>query len=141
MHTLTQLTLAFELSEQGLSHTKIAAHLGRHRETYRAMAEGHSGVGAIGFSRAPYAGQERPSTGSPGPSHDQALDPGAYTRTRLLWAEDRVFPGAGVACPFSVPKIDEILAEKNVTRSKWRKNQRQGAVPKASCARAVIQNG
>jgi hypothetical protein len=28
MQTLTQLTLAFELAEQGLSHAKIAAHLG-----------------------------------------------------------------------------------------------------------------
>ena len=41
----------------------------------------------------------------------------------------------------SVPKIYEILAEKYVIRSKWRKNQKRGAVPKASCARAVTQNG
>jgi hypothetical protein len=39
----------------------------------------------------------------------------------------------------SVPKIYEILAEKYVIRSKWRKNQKRGAVPKAACARAVIQ--
>ena len=41
----------------------------------------------------------------------------------------------------SVPKIYEILAKKNVIRSKWCKNQKRGAVPRASCARAVIQNG
>ena len=29
--------------------------------------------------------------------------------------------------------------KKYVIRSKWRKNQKRGAVPKASCARAVIQ--
>ncbi len=39
----------------------------------------------------------------------------------------------------SVPKIYEILAEKYVIRSKWRKNQKRGAVPTASRARAVIQ--
>ena len=39
----------------------------------------------------------------------------------------------------SVPKIYEILAEKYVIRSKWRKNQKRGAVPTASCARAVVQ--
>jgi transposase InsO family protein len=39
----------------------------------------------------------------------------------------------------SVPKIYEILAEKYVIRSKWRKNQTRGAVPTASRARAVIQ--
>ena len=38
----------------------------------------------------------------------------------------------------SVPKIDEMLAEKYVIRSTWRKNQKRGAVPTASCARAVI---
>jgi transposase InsO family protein len=39
----------------------------------------------------------------------------------------------------SVPKIYKILAEKYVIRSKWRENQKRGAVPTASCARAVIQ--
>jgi hypothetical protein len=39
----------------------------------------------------------------------------------------------------SVPKIYEILAEKYVIRSKWRKNLKRGAVPKAACALAVIQ--
>jgi hypothetical protein len=32
MQRLTQLTIAFELSEQRLSHATIAAHLGRHWE-------------------------------------------------------------------------------------------------------------
>jgi transposase len=40
LHTLTQLTLGFELSEQGLSHKKIAAHLGRHRETIGLWLKG-----------------------------------------------------------------------------------------------------
>jgi hypothetical protein len=39
----------------------------------------------------------------------------------------------------SVPKIYEILAEKYVIRSTWRKNQKQGTVPTAARARAVIQ--
>lgn len=38
-----------------------------------------------------------------------------------------------------MPKIYEVLAEKYVIRSKWRKNQKRGAVPKAAGARAVIQ--
>lgn len=48
-HTLTQLTLAFELSEQGLSHTKIAAHLGRHRETIGLWLKGIAASGLSGF--------------------------------------------------------------------------------------------
>ena len=39
----------------------------------------------------------------------------------------------------SVPKIYEMLAEKYLIRSKWRKNQKRGAVPTASYARAVSQ--
>ena len=49
MHTLTQLTLAFELAEQGLSHTKIAAHLGRHRETIGLWVQGMATDGLTGY--------------------------------------------------------------------------------------------
>ncbi len=38
-----------------------------------------------------------------------------------------------------MPKIYEILAEKYVIRSQWCKNQKRGVIPKAACARAVIQ--
>jgi transposase len=49
MHPLTQLTLAFELAEQGLNHTKIAAHLGRHRETIGLWLKGmaHDGLAGV----------------------------------------------------------------------------------------------
>ncbi len=40
MHPLTHLTLAFELAEQGLSHTKIAAYLGLHLETIGLRLKG-----------------------------------------------------------------------------------------------------
>ena len=40
MQTQTQITLASELAKQGLSHTKIAAHLGRHRETIGLWLKG-----------------------------------------------------------------------------------------------------
>ena len=101
------------------------------------MAEGHSGVGTIGFSRAPYAGRERPSTGAPGPS----------TIKRWIWVYARAHACCGQKITYfleleyhvrlSVPKIYEILAEKYVIHSKWRKNQNRVAVPKESCARAV----
>ena len=39
----------------------------------------------------------------------------------------------------SVPKIYEILAEKYVIRSKWKKNKERGLIPKASMPREVIQ--
>ena len=49
MHTLTQLTRAFELAEQGLSRTKIAAHLGRHRETIGLWLQGLATEGLTGY--------------------------------------------------------------------------------------------
>ena len=39
----------------------------------------------------------------------------------------------------SVPKIYEILKEKYVIRSKWKKNKERGQIPKASKPREVIQ--
>lgn len=39
----------------------------------------------------------------------------------------------------SVPKIYEILAEKYVLRSKWKKNQVRGEAPTAQASREVIQ--
>ena len=39
----------------------------------------------------------------------------------------------------SVPKIYEILSEKYVIRSKWRKNKERGRIPKASKPRDMIQ--
>ena len=39
----------------------------------------------------------------------------------------------------SVPKIYEILAEKYVIKSKWKKNQKRGPVPKAEKPREVVQ--
>ena len=49
MQTLTQLTLTFELAEQGLSHTTIAAHLGRHRETLGLWLKRMANYGLAGF--------------------------------------------------------------------------------------------
>ena len=48
MQTLTHMTLAYELAEQGLSHTKIAAHLGRHRETIGLWLKGGTRRGGAG---------------------------------------------------------------------------------------------
>ena len=39
----------------------------------------------------------------------------------------------------SVPKIYEILREKYVIRSKWKKNRRRGPVPVAGGPRQVVQ--
>ena len=140
MHTLTQLTLAFELAEQGLSHTTIAAHLGRHRETIGLWLKGMATYGLVGYL-------ERYTQAKAGPRRARQVP---ATIKRLIWelrVREHDCCGQKIAyflereyhVRLSVPKIYEILAEKYVIRSKWRKNQKRGAVPTASCARAVIQ--
>ena len=69
MHTLTQLTLAFEATEQGLSHTTIASHLGRHRETSGLWLKGMARYGFSGFlarhtqaKKAPRRARQVPAT-------------------------------------------------------------------------------
>ena len=140
MQTLTHMTLAYELAEQGLSHTKIAAHLGRHRETIGLWLKGIAIYGLSGFL-------ERHTQAKKGPRRARQVP---ARIKRLIW-ELRVrkhdccgqkiayFLEREYQVRLSVPKIYEILAEKYVIRSKWRKNQQRGAVPRAACARAVIQ--
>ena len=139
MHTLTQLPLECALAEQGLTHTKIAEHLGRHRETVWLWLKGMETYGLAGY--------ERYTQAKAGPRRARQV-PAAIKR--LIW-ELRVrehdccgqkiayFLERGYHVRLSVPKIYEILAEKPVILSKWRRNQKRGTVPTASCARAVIQ--
>ena len=140
MHTLTQLTLAFELAEHGLSHTKIAAHLGRHRETIGLWLKGIARYGLAGFLDCHSQAKKGPRRARQVPARIK----------RLIWelrVREHDCCGQKIAyfleresqIRLSVPKIYEILAEKYVIRSKWRKNQKRGAVPTASRARAVIQ--
>lgn len=140
MQTLTHMTLAYELAEQGLSHTKIAAHLGRHRETIGLWLKGIAIYGLSGFL-------ERHTQAKKGPRRARQVP--AMIK-RLIWelrVREHDCCGQKIAyflereyhVRLSVPKIYEILAEKYVIRSKWRKNQKRGAVPTAACARAVIQ--
>ena len=140
MQTLTHMTLAYELAEQGLSHTKIAAHVGRHRETIGLWLKGIAIYGLSGFL-------ERHTHAKKGPRRARQVP---ARIKRLIWelrVREHDCCGQKIAyflereyhVRLSVPKIYEILAEKYVIRAKWRKNQQRGAVPRAACARAVIQ--
>jgi transposase len=140
MQTQTQITLAWELAAQGLSHTKIAAHLGRHRETIGLWLKGITTDGLAGFLA-------RHAQAKKGSRRARQVAP---TIKRLIWelrVREHECCGQKIAyflerehqIRLSVPKIYEILAEKYVIRSKWHKHQKRGAVPTASSPRAVIQ--
>ncbi len=140
MQTQTQITLASELAAQGLRQTKIAAHLGRHRETIGLWLKGIAAEGLAGILA-------RHAQAKKGPRRARQV---SRTIKRLIW-ELRVreheccrqkiayFLERERQIRLSVPKIYEILAEKYVIRSKWHKNQHRGMVPTASGPRTVIQ--
>lgn len=140
MQTLTQITLASELAAQGLSQTKIAAHLGRHRKTIGLWLKGIATDGLAGFLT-------RHSQAKKGPRRARQVP---VSIKRLIWevrVREHECCGQKIAyfldrehhIQLSVPKIYEVLAEKYEIRSKWHKNQKRGAVPTASAPRAVIQ--
>ena len=76
MQTLTHITLADELATQGLSHTTIATHLGRHRETIGLWLKGGAADGLAGFL-ARYAQAKK------GPRRARQVP---ATIKRLIWA-------------------------------------------------------
>jgi len=60
MQTPTQIMLAAELAAQGLTQTKIAAHLERHRETLGLWLNGIATDGLSGFLARHWQAKKRP---------------------------------------------------------------------------------
>lgn len=148
VNNLTRVTLAWELHEEGVSTTKIAKRLGRHRETVGVWLKGIRAQGLESFLES-YAQAKK------GPRKAGQVDP---VVKRLVWRlrereHDRrespwddccgqkiaYFLSKKCGIKLSVTKIYQILAEKYQLRSKWKKNKQRGPVPKALAAREVIQ--
>lgn len=140
MEKATEMVLAQELSEQGLSKSAIARRLGRDRETIRLWLRGMEQHGQKNFLDRSVAACKVPR---PSRQVDAVIK-------RQIWAireREQGCCGQKIAyflekehgIKLSVPKIYEVLAEKYVLRSKWQKNQPRGAVPQASAAREVVQ--
>ena len=140
MSNLTQITLAWELYQEGMAKVKIARRLGRHRETIHLLIRGIEEQGLLPFL-------DRYQRAKKGPRPKRRVDPMVK---RWVWAiREREFGCCGQKIAYfldnehgvrlSVPKIYEILKEKYVIRSKWKKNRRRGPVPRARGPRQVVQ--
>ena len=140
MQNSTLITLCWELYEQGMPKTRIAERLGKHRETIHIWIKNVERYGLLPFL-------ERYEQAKKGERKRRQVDP---IVKRFIWKiREREFHCCGQKIQYflerehgihiSVPKIYEILAEKYIIRSKWKKNKARGFVPKASMPRQVIQ--
>ncbi len=136
----TLIVLCWELYEQGMPKTRIAQRLGKHRETIHLWIKGIKGVGLLGFL-------DKYKQAKRGERKKRQVDP--IVKRRVWEIREREYDCCGQKIQYflvkehrvhlSVPKIYEILTEKYVIRSKWKKNKQRGPIPQAVKPRQVIQ--
>ena len=140
MQNNTLITLCWELYEQGIPKSHIAEQLHKNRETIHIWIKGIEQYGLLHFL-------DRYEQAKRGERKNRQVDP---VIKRLVWnIREREFQCCGQKIQYflhneygihlCVPKIYEILAEKYVIRSKWKKNKGRGPIPEASRPREVIQ--
>lgn len=137
----TKIILAWELFEQGMPKSHIAQQLDIHRETVGIWIAGIVQQGLAEFLDA-YTKAKK--------GERKARQTDAILK-RWIWKireEEKECCGQKIQYflqkdygikPPALSKIYEILAEKYVIKSKWKKNLVSGSVPKASKPREVIQ--
>ena len=140
MRNSTLITLCWELYEQGIPKSHIAERLNKHRETIHIWIQNIKRYGLLPFL-------DKYEQAKKGERKRRQVDP---VVKRLVWnIREREFHCCGQKIQYflhneygihlCVPKIYEILAEKYVIRSKWKKNKERGPIPEASLPREVIQ--
>lgn len=140
MKNITKITLAWELSGAGVLKKDIAQRLEVNRDTIRLWIKGIEQDGLLDYL-------DSYTTAKKGPRRGRQIDP---ILKRWVWdLRDREADCCGQKIQYflrdehrvsiSVPKIYEILKEKLVIRSRWKKNHERGPVPLANHPREVIQ--
>lgn len=136
----TKIAICWEMFEAGVPKRHIAKRLGIHWETVGIWIQGIKDNGFLSFLDI-YTNAKK------GPRVKRQVDP---ILKRWVWEiREREADCCGQKILYflkkehnislSVPKIYEILSEKYKIKSKWKKNQKRGLVPKAGKPREVIQ--
>ena len=136
----TLITLCWELYEQGIPLSHIGQRIGKHRETIGIRVQAIEAHGLLTFLNSYQQAKK-------GERKGRQVDP--FIKRRVWSIREREYDCCGQKIQYflkgdygihlSVPKIYEILAEKYVIRSKWKKNKERGLLPVASQPREVIQ--
>lgn len=136
----TKIILCKELLEANVPKTHIAEKLEVDRDTIRLWSQGINNLGLTEFLN-------KYELAKKGLRIRRQVDP--LIKTWVWEIREREMDCCGQKILYflqkehnislSVPKIYEILAEKYKIKSKWKKNQVRGPVPKASRPHEVIQ--
>jgi len=140
MQNITKITLVWELYEEGVLKGDIATRLEVNRDTVRLWLKGIKQYGLINFL-------DQYTNAKKGERKRRQIDP---IIKRWIWnIREREKDCCGEKIQYflekehgikpAVSKIYEVLHEKYQLRTKWKKNQIRGVVPKASKAREVVQ--
>lgn len=140
MSNLTLITLAWELYQQGVPKSRIAKRLGKNRERIHLWLKGIEAEGVLPFL-------ERYQQAKKGPRTERQVESLVKRWVWELREREAEWCGQKIAyfldrehnVHLSVPKIYEIVREKYVLRSKWKKNRARGPVPQATPPRQVVQ--
>ena len=140
VNQLTKITIAWELCENGVAKTHIAERLGVNRDTIRLWIKGIKEIGLLEFlGQYTHAKKgERTKRKTDGLLKSRIYRLRKYNRD-CCGQKIKEFLLDEYGVDLSTTTIYKILGEKYVLRSKWKKNQVRGPVPKADKPREVIQ--
>lgn len=140
MSNTSLIVLAWELFSQGMSKAGIALSLGKNRETVHIWIKGTQKYGLMNYLKRYESSKKHRRTPRKADQlvkhwiyeiRERELDCCGQKIAYFLQIEHNIH--------LSVPKIYQILAEKYVIRSKWKKNRARGPVPHPVSPREVIQ--
>ncbi len=137
---LTKITLTWELFQQGVPQTHIAKRVGVDRVTVYRWVSGIKQAGNLEAFIDQYLAAKK------GERAKRKVD--GLLKVRIWSIRDehnccgqkiRYFLNERYNQDLGVKAIYKILAQKYTIKSKWKKNQKRGPVPKADVPREVIQ--
>lgn len=140
MSNTSLIVLAWELFNQGMPKSGIALNLGKNRETIHLWIVGIQKYGLKEYLNHYESAKKGPR---------KARQTNTTLKHHIWDIRERELDCCGQKIAYflekeyqehlSVPKIYEILAEKYVIKSKWKKNKARGPVPHPESPREVIQ--